>query len=175
MSLDNATSVRWTTPEQALSRIANRNKRLRIINESLFVKVKGSGDTIYVWDWGQKTFVYVRKHDWVRASPAIRTVEACVLLRMSPNSFRKRRDELGLLAKKTNVQKIPGVPKQGPQDYYTINDLIEISRVITRSPQSLVYDFASEQEIRHLFTEGYIPYKKTLNGDYIPIWSESIY
>lgn len=173
MGLDPQTAIRWTTPEQALGRVQTRNKRLRIVNESLMVRVRGN-DPLYVWDSAAEHHVYIRKQDWVRASPAIRTIESCVILRMTPPTFRKRRDEMGVVPKRTTLRKFEDVPYHGPQTYYTINDLVEISKAFSDNKKNLS-NFATEQEIRKLFSEGYVAYKRTKTGDFIPVWSESIY
>lgn len=135
------------------------------------IKVRGS-DPIYAWNG--EHHVYIRKEDWIRASPAIRTIEACVLLRMTPQWFRVCRELMGVVPKRTNHHKLPDVPKQGPQTYYTINDLVQVSRCTKDNPRG-TGDFASEHEIRNLFSEGYVAYKRTKAGDFIPVWSETIY
>lgn len=173
MGLDPTTAVRWGTVEEVMERLATRNKKLRIIHDSLYVRVRGN-DPIYAWDTEAGEHVYVRKQDWLRASPAIRTTEACIILRITPAWFKHRRDELGIKAKITNPRKLPDVPKQGPMYYYTVNDIIEISRELPRRGTK-VSDAADEYEIRNLFSQGYVPYKKTKNGDFIPVWSETIY
>lgn len=172
MGLDPETAIRWTTPEQAMYRISTRNKRLRIIEESLYIKCSGN-DPIKAWDTEGNRFVYVRKQDWVKASPAIRTIEAAVLLRMTKAWFKKRRDASGVVPKRSNHHKIEGVPKQGPQTYYSINDLVEISKSTINDGRES--GFAGEHEIRHMFSQGYVSYKRLTNGDFVPIWSESIY
>lgn len=165
--------IRWTTPEQVMEKIHRRNKRIRIINDSLFVKVRGSSDPVYCFDSEQGELVIVRKADWVKASPAIALTEGAVLLRISFDMFEKYRDLAGVTPKKTNTTTvIEGLPRQKHRYYYSLNDLIEVSRNATLSTK---YDVAGESEIRRMFSTGFVAYKKTKEGDFVPVWDETIY
>lgn len=171
MGLDSATAVRWGTVEKTMERLNARNKRLRIINDALFIKSK-DGDPLYCWNGGSESFVYVRKVDWIKASPAIRTTEACILLRCQIGFFKGRVSELGLTPKRA-VEGVVGIPRQTAHVYWSINDLVEIIREAPMRVSNR--DFASEQELRRLFAQGYTTYKRTSNGDFLPVWEESIY
>lgn len=165
--------IRWTTPEQVMEKIHRRNKRIRIIHDSLFVKVRGSSDPVYCLDSDRGEIVVVRKTDWVKSSPAISLTEGAVLLRISHNMFEKYRDLAGVTPKKTNTEvQLEGVPLQKRRFYYSMQDLIEISRNATLSPK---YDVAGESEIRRMFSTGFVAYKKTKDGDFVPVWDETIY
>lgn len=171
MGLDPSTSVRWSDIDTVMGILNNRNKRLRIINDSLYIKGHGA-DPIHAWDGGAKEFVWVRKHDWVRASPAIRMTEACVIMRTTPNLFKKYKLVAGVESKKAIPGKIDGIPRQNNHAYFSITDLIEISREL---PIKKGYDPAGENEIRKLFSQGFTTYKKTKDGQFVPVWDETIY
>lgn len=170
MGLDSNTAVRWGDVETVMEKLSERNRRLRIINDSLHTRVK-AGDPLYCWDGGQEEYVYIRKSDWLKASPALRTTEACIILRITPAWFKRRRDELEIVAKDSIVG-VKGVPKQYPQKYYSVSDIIEISRELPIKQST--GSSASADEIRRLFAHGYTTYKKSRAGDYLPVWDESI-
>jgi hypothetical protein len=170
MGLDAATSVRWSDIDTIMNNITLRNKRMRIINDSLYIKSRGA-DPIYAWDGGSEQFVWVRKQDWSRGSPAIRLVEACVIIRTTPQLFTTYRDVAGVVSKKS-VPGVKGIPRQHPRAYYSIADLMAISREL---PVKKGYDPAGDTEIRNLFAKGFTTYKKTKDGQFVPVWDETIY
>lgn len=165
--------IRWTTPEQVMEKIHRRNRRIRIINNSLFVKVRGSSDPVYCFDSDAGEIVVIRKADWVKASPAFSIAEGAVLLRISYDMFEKYRDLAGVTPKQTNTEaQVEGLPTQKRRFFYSLEDLIEISRNATFSKK---YDVAGESEIRRMFSTGFVAYKKTKDGDFVPVWDETIY
>lgn len=171
MSLSLSTAYKWITIEDVLDRIHTRNKRLRIINDSLFIRVSGT-DPVKCWDNDGKVFVYVSKSDWLKASPAITTLEAAKIIRMTPHNVVKKRNELGIFLKARTPGKLDGVPKQPPNAYFSIQDVIEIANNTKGNGRNS--DIASELEIRRLFAQGYTSYKKLPNGEFVPIWEETI-
>lgn len=171
MGLDSNTAVKWNTVEDVMEIIGNRNKKMRIINESLHVMIKGT-DPIYCYDNEGARYVYVRKSDWTKSSPAIKTIEACIILRITPHWFKRKKNELGIVPKGSVRGKVPGVRAQGKMVYYTVSDLIEISQSLVRTGPN---GAAGEEEIRKLFTRGYLTYKMTKDGQFLPVWDESIY
>jgi hypothetical protein len=171
MGLDNNTAIHWNTVEDVMLKIGERNKKMRIINESLHVMIKGT-DPLYCYDAANERFVYIRKSDWTKASPAIRTIEACVILRITPHWFKRKKNELGIVPKGSVKGQVPGVKRQQAMVYYTVNDLIEIVREL---PVAAARNSAGEEEIRKLFARGYTTYKLSRNGEFLPVWDESIY
>jgi hypothetical protein len=170
MPLRLSTAIEWTSLEDALERIENRNRKKRIIFDTLYIKVGGS-DPLRCWDAENLNFVYVQRSDWIAASPTIATLEACVILRVSPTTVRRHRDALGIKMKRGVPGKFEGVPKQAPQAYYSLQDIIEIARSIADNTK---LDVASENEIRKLFARGYTTYKVNRFGEFVPTWSETI-
>jgi hypothetical protein len=171
MGLSLQTAYKWITIEEVLDRIHTRNKKLRIINDALFVKVAG-GDPIKCWNAHDKVFVYVSKNDWIKASPAITTLEAAKLIRITPYTVIRKRNDLGIMLKPNTPGKLDGVPKQQPGAYFSISDVIEIANNTSWNGRN--QDPASELEIRRLFAQGYTAYKKLSNGEFVPIWEETI-
>lgn len=172
MGLDAKTAISWTTLEEVLDRLEARNAKMRIINESLHVSIRGA-DPKYCWDGAGERYVYVRKQDWLKASPAIRTVEACVILRITPAWFKKRKNELGIEGKRSIPGKVAGVKRQGPMVYYSVEDIIQIARSLTSSGKGR--NHAGEEEVRRLFSKGYVSYKLARSGEFVPVWDESIF
>lgn len=177
MPVDIETAIKWMDPETVFERLNARNKRLRIINDSLYIKAKGSGnDPLHCWNSDDGSFVYIRKIDWVKASPAIRRTEACVLLRISGEYFYRMAVENGLKSKKA----VPGrrhdqVPMQTPAAYWSIDDLVVIAETVRYTKNKAGWTPASPHELRKMFSNGYVSYKRTQNGEYIPVWDESIF
>lgn len=171
MGLQISTAIKWTTLETVLDRISTRNRTKRIINDSLFIKVGGS-DPLRCWDSENKQFVYVSKKDWLEASPCFTTLDVCKILRVSPGWAKRKRQELGIQLKVGIPGKLDGVPKQAPQAYHSLNDIIEIANACVGGANN--QNIASEQEIRKLFARGYTTYKKSKNGEFYPTWEETI-
>jgi hypothetical protein len=166
------TAVKWLTVEEVMDFLDLRNKQMRIINDAVHNRIKGS-DPIYAWNGEECKYVYVRRKDWVRASPAIRITEACVILRITPKMFRSHRNATGVRTKRSVVGRVDKpLPKRFPYVYYSIEDLMTISRDIAyRKGQ----DPAGDAELRELFSKGYTTYKKTKDGRFVPVWEETIY
>jgi hypothetical protein len=171
MSLSLSTAYKWITLEEVLDRIHTRNKRYRIINDELFVRINGS-DPVKCWRNDARMFVYVSKSDWLKASPAITTLEAAKILRITPYHVVRKRNELGILLKARTPGKVDGVPRQGPNAYFSVQDIIEIANDTPGGGRNS--NVASELEIRRLFAQGYTSYKKLSNGEFVPVWEETI-
>lgn len=171
MTLDATTAVRWGSVEDVLEKLSKRNRKFRVINDSLVIHSRGN-DPMYCWDGEGEEWVWIRKQDWLKASPAIRTTEACILLRITPAWFKRRRDELGIKPKRSAMGK-KDLPVQGFQVYYSLNDIIEISRELPTN--KFENGPADEHEIRKLFARGYVTYKLSKSGEYLPVWDESIF
>lgn len=160
------TVYKWKTVEDVMAKLQKRNKKYRIIDGTMYIKVSGT-DPLMAWDCTQKKYVYLSKADWLRGSPALRRTDACVIIRMIPHQFHEKSRLLGIFGHRGSPGK-QELPRTYPNVFYSIEDCIEIIRN-TNSTK-----IASEKEIRQLFSKGYITYKRTQSGEFIPVWSETI-
>ena len=165
------TSYNWTTIEDAMKSIKDRRQNRRIIDDVLFIKIQG-GDPMLCWDSGNCKNIYIGKTDWRAASPAIRRVEASVILRVKPRYFQSLTESLGIVSKKGVVGYMEISPRN-PNAYYSLDDLYDVAIEIERRrlPNN---NSPSVMEIRRLFAKGYVPYKRTVTGDLVPVWDEGI-
>lgn len=161
-----STVYKWKTVEDVMDKLSRRNNKYRIIDDIMYIKESG-GDPLRAWDTYQGKFVYLSRADWVQGSPALRATEACVLMRIHPSTFRMKKDLLGIRGKK-GIMGRATVSERYPNVFYSLDDCFLIMEHVNSS------NMASEREIRNLFAKGYLTYKRTQDGDFIPIWSETI-
>jgi hypothetical protein len=171
MALYLHTSYRWTTIEDVMKSIKERNRTRRIVDDSLYIKIQGK-DPMLCWDSKLCRNVYISKSDWRAASPAIRRVQASVILRIKPRYFQSIAESLGIESKKGQVG-ITVIPPQNSFAFYSLDDIYDISIEIERR-QIPSNNSPSIIEIKRLFSKGYIPYKRTRDGEIIPTWDEGI-
>lgn len=165
------TSYNWTTIEDVMKSIKSRKSKRRIIDDTLYIKIQGK-DPMLCWDSAYCRNIYISKADWRGASPAIRRVEASVILRVKPRYFQSLTESLGIVPKKGVIGRTE-ISLQNPNAYYSLDDLYDVSIEIERR-QLPNNNSPSVMEIRRLFTKGYVPYKKTREGNLIPVWDEGI-
>lgn len=161
-----STVYKWKTVEDVMDKLSRRNKKYRIIDDIMYIKESG-GDPLRAWDCYQGKFVYLSRADWVQGSPALRRSEACVLMRIHPTTFAVKQNLLGIVGKRGIMGK-PEVSMRYPNVFYSLDDCFLIMQHVESSKMS------SERELRNLFAKGYLTYKRTQDGDFIPIWSETI-
>lgn len=176
--LDRRVAVKWGDTETVMRKIMNRNNRHRIIRNVLYTRGYGN-DPIHCWDGAAEEFVYVRKKDWLNGSPAIRTTEACIIMRITPFIWDKGVERAGVIPKRGVVGQGPdNKPKINPRKnsyvYYSVQDMIDVAGNI--SPRLRWNpDPAGVDEIRSLFYNGFTTYKKTKDGTFVPVWDETIF
>lgn len=160
----------WRTIEEVMADIKKRNRRRRILDDSLLIKIVGR-DPLLVWDSESGRRIYISKQDWRNASPAITRIEASVILRIKPSKFSDISNALGIHHKKGKVDVPNPMPQQHPKVYYSLDDLYDVSIELENRRAG---DAPSVIEIRRLFNKGYVPYKRTEHGQIVPVWDEQI-
>jgi hypothetical protein len=161
--------IKEKTAPEVLERIKTRNRRLRIINDNLYVRMAGVGDPFRCWDSGGNRVVYIPKRDWKRSSPALRKTDICVIAGITARTFKKYKAELGIVGKRGKVG-VPTheLPSYYRHVYYSIDDAVDIIRSVQK------YDMISEAEFRALMARGLMTYILLEDGSFVPAWQETV-
>jgi hypothetical protein len=174
--LSSRIQLNWSSSEDVVKKLMRRNKRMRIIGDELHVKTRTGTDPIFCRNAQTREEVIVRRKDWDRSSPAISVGESQVLLRVSSATFANSIEVLGIVAKSTSDPETRlGAPRKLQRKFFSIQDLIEIVRHLPPTTHIGHVTVAGEDEIRKLFSSGFVPYKKTRDGGFVPIWDETVY
>ena len=168
MPISMSTAISMTIPDQAVNDVKRRSKKMRIINGSLYLRLN-RGDPVYCWDVENDRYVYLNKSDWLKGAYAISTREACAVMNIKHWWFLAKRNELGIKPKYDYFGKPPYDRTKAPlRAYYTVDDLIEIARVLVKSSAT------GENDLRKMFADHNVMYIKTSDGQFVPIWDASI-
>jgi hypothetical protein len=162
------TSYRWKTFDDVMRDIFKRTSTRRIFNDSLYMKIQGR-DPLLVWDSRNLRNVYISKADWQKGSPAIKRVEASIILKVPPDTFTDYCKELGIKPKRGKVGEPP--PKQSSLAFFSLDDLIDLSILLEYKDRK---GTPSAYELKKLFARGYVTYKKNKQGQLVPLWNDSM-
>jgi hypothetical protein len=162
-----ATLYKWKTVEQCIATISKRNKRRRMINDEMFIRMSNDkiNDPILAWDCKNKRQVFIRKEEWYQGGPCIKRIEACVMIRMAPAIYQKHMNTLGIVGRKGVIGK-QELSTRHSVVFYSIDDVVDIINHASTSRTN----YASVDEFRTLLGQGYLTYKK-IGKEFVPVWN----
>lgn len=155
---------------KVMDKITKRAKNYRIRDDVLYIRQKTEGSIIYAWDTEALKTVVMTRRQWQESDPAITKTESCILMNMSDTTFEKYRKICNLKTKKGKIGYAPEELFYMSKSYFSIEDLCLIVDSVAHKKNR-----PSSYELRELFRLGYISYKQTKTGEWIPTWDESIF
>jgi hypothetical protein len=163
------TAYRWKTFDDVIRDIFKRTSKFRIFNDSLYIKIQGR-DPMLVWDSRETRNIFISKADWQKGSPAIKRVEAAIIMNVPPDSLTTYCQEIGIKPKRGKIGEAI-VPKTSKNSFLSLDDLVDLSIHLEYKNRQ---GTPSAYELKKLFARGYVTYKKNKNGDLVPLWNASL-
>jgi hypothetical protein len=163
------TAYRWKTFDDVIKDVFKRTNRFRIFNDSLYIRIQGR-DPLLVWDSRNAKNIFISKADWQKGSPAIKRIEAAIIMNIPPDTLSTYIEDLGIKPKRGKIGE-PTVPKTSTNSYLSLDDLIDLSIDLEyRNKEGT----PSAYELKKLFARGYVTYKKNKEGQLVPLWNTSL-